>query len=585
MIKIEGATVNFETKTLSAIIKNGCLTELKSKRGETFISCGDAGNGGCGGGGSGGGGGGSGGGGTGGGVQSIGSGVFQLVYPHGETSDLHMRSSVYVQKLNDYSAFICVDGWYGEGVIKVEEDIPTGDLLISPSVTTRREGLRACRYILKGIREDLRIVAPIYQGINMRQDDPLLVKQRFGWPWHWEAGLVIMQGRESGFWVHTQDSKYRFKALSVGVNGELNTLGFDTEAYGPVEHNKCAGGLTWRINVFDGGWHTPADIYSGWLFKAYNLNSAMASRPDWLKKLGLAVSWCPCDPDILDALAKKSDPSRILLHVPGWRQDAYDQNYPRYVESDAGAAFIMKATEMGFHAMPHMNAHHIDPTHEDYYKVQGFELPDIESRNIMGWVWDKELGCFDMPKGATAYISNRALNTMIAIHAGLTKWRALLTQNLKAALDRLGLDLVFIDQTLCTFNSYNSLIENTTFTEGMNILIHQVAAINGGIAVGGEGLNEIMFQGLSVAQAHLFNSHQQNAEGLERTGGCNLNSYIFKGLCRLFGYTWLDGKTEESRLRMRIHSEHDWIPTITVRSADDILNPNQTVKEMLEACN
>jgi hypothetical protein len=495
---------------------------------------------------------------------------------------MSMRSSVYVQQLNCYSAFICVDGWYGEAVIKVEEDLASGGLMISPSVTTRREGLRACRYNLRGIREDLRIVAPIYQGIDMRQYDPLLAGQRFAWPWHWEAGLVILQGRDAGFWVHTQDVQYRYKALSVGPGGEPRSLGFDTEAYGPADGNKCAGGLTWRINVYDGDWHVPADSYSSWLFDAYKLHNAMDYRPEWLNRLSLAISWCPCDIEILDALAKKSDPSRILLHVPGWRQDGYDQNYPRYIESETGAAFLAKARDMGFHAMPHMNAHHIDPTHEDYYKIQGYELPDIETKNIMGWVWDPEFNCFDMPKGATAYISNRALNTMIAIHAGLTKWRSLLTRNIKSAMDRLGLDLVFIDQTLCTFNSHNSLVENMTFTEGMNVLIHQVAALNDGLTVGGEGLNEITFQRLSVAQAHLFNSHHKNAEGLERTGGCNLNSYIFKGICRLFGYTRLDGDSEETRLRMRIHREHDWIPTITVRSAGEILDPNPVGKEMLE---
>ena len=574
MIGIDGTKVTFTTKTLAAVFTDGVLTELKSIKGEEFISApADFGAGSIGGA--------SGISGAG-GVAGDAGDAYQLVYPGNDAYPLRKRSSVYVQPLNDHSAFICIDGWYGEGVIKVEEDLETGDLLVTPSVTTKRGGLRAIRFIVNGIREDLRVVAPLYQGVNLALDDPLLKNSCYRWPIEWDAGLIILQGEKSGFWIHTQDRQYRYKALRTGLGADSRALGFDTEAYGPIDHNKCAGGITWRFNVYEGGWQVPAERYRSWLFDAYNLHRAAASRPDWLWDINMAILCFQSDMDILDALAKKTDPSKTLLKPVEWRTDKYDQNYPRYIETESAAAFMRKAKDLGFHAMPHMNALQIDPLHEDYYKVEGFELPDIDTKKIWGWVWDKDFNCLDVPKGATALRNSRESNTMVMIHPGLSKWRSMFMHNIKGVISRLDLDCVYIDQTSCIFNNCNCLVENTTTAEGMNMLIHQVAALNGGIAVCGENLNEITFQGQSLATVMLYNGPHQPMDGVERTGGCDLGNFLFGSLCRTYGGFNPELSTEDARLIMRIYREHGSFPEFYIRNAEDLRNPYPFLKEALK---
>jgi len=141
---------------------------------------------------------------------------------------------------------------------------------------------------------------------------------------------------------------------------------------------------------------------------------------------------------------------------------------------------------------------------------------------------------------------------------------------------------IFIDVTLVSHNLHNCFVEAMTPTEGMHKLIDHVASLGKGLVVGGEGLNEITMQGLSFAQAHLFKSWQTSIDGLERTGGCALNAFLFEGLCRTIGYSGLSGRDANQQLRMKMHIEHDAIPTVTIRSAKDILNPNAAVKDMLE---
>ena len=146
----------------------------------------------------------------------------------------------------------------------------------------------------------------------------------------------------------------------------------------------------------------------------------------------------------------------------------------------------------------------------------------------------------------------------------------------------LDLETVFLDVTLVSQNLHNCFVEGLTSSEGMLRLVDHVAGLGGGLVVGGEGRNEVTAQGLSFAQAHLFRSWQENAQGLERAGGCPLGELLFGRLCRTIGYSALSGRDEKQALRLRVHESLGAIPTITVDSAAEIRQPNAVVRRLLE---
>ena len=307
-------------------------------------------------------------------------------------------------------------------------------------------------------------------------------------------------------------------------------------------------------------------------------------RKPWIHDVKFAISWCPGDGDILDALAKKVPPSKVLLHFPDWRTDIYDQNYPTYIASEKGKNFVQKCHKMGFHVMPHFNSIDMDPSNPVYTRIRDFQYRHIETKKLQGWSWvdGRVLG---VPESNQSRIENRDKNVMIKVHPGLSMWRSILGENIqKAGLD-LDLDTVFIDVTLVTQNLHNCLVESMTSTEGMKKLIGHIASVNKGLVVGGEGLNEITMQGLSFAQAHLFKSWQTSIDGLERAGGCDMNNFLFGKLCKTIGYSGLSGKNQDEELRIKIHLEHGAIPTVTIDSADEISNPNAAVKHLLDLAN
>ena len=553
MLYIQDNTVKAVTKTLNATIKDGLITELTSSKANNkrYIDIPDV---------------------------SKYSGL-ALVYPNNRSVNLSngLQSEIKCLKVNDYCVEFRVHSWHGDGVISISEDIETGDLIIEPSAFSGQRGVRSVKWAVPGIAESLELIAPIYQGIKMNMTDPLINGGRYMWPMFWEAGFAVLQDNQAngGFWIYCKDGGYKYKTLNIGVKGDSHALAFETDAYGPIDDNTSAGGLAWRINVFEGDWHTPASYYKNWLYDNYNLAAQKKLRKDWIYDIKAAISWFPSDINALELLENHVNPSKVLLHVPNWRKYKYDENYPDYTPSDEAKAFFEYGQKLGFHMMPHGNSVDMDPTHSVYQLIRDYEYIDIESKSRHGWGWN-ENGYMGVPSSNLNLTKNRHNKVMIKVHPANKMWQSVLRDELSSAVNILNADSIFTDVTLCSGNLHNCLVDSTTPSEGMNLLIKNIGSINNGIPVGGEGLNEITFQGLSFAQAHLFNSHQSSCEGLERTGGIDLNNFLFGDLCRTFGYSKLSGKTEDERLRIKIHDDHGAIPTVTC-SVNDLLNPNETM--------
>jgi hypothetical protein len=557
-IRLQDNRLQIETSTLTAVIDKGFLTSLKSKAtGEEFIKPFDINK----------------------------SAALQLVYRSDEVVGLDEAKfgSITSRLLSDDRAEVVFHSWDGDGVIAIDIDPESGDLIIEPSAYSSRPGVLACRWNLKGLREDYELVAPFYQGIKMKLDDVLIRDRRWTWPKFWEAGVAILQARSSGFWVHSQDNRYHYKALKVGDKTDAYFLGLDSEAYGPIDDNLSAGSVPWRINVYQGDWKVPLSRYRDWYWRAYKLQAQERRRPECLSKLKFALSWCPGDPEVLDALAKRFDPRTVLLHFSNWRTDRYDQNYPNFVASESARKFMAKGREMGFHIGPHCNSIDMDPTHPVYELVRDFQYRDIETKKLAGWVSGRSRipGSF-VPESNDSRQKHQDKNVMVKIHAGLSMWRSILGENILKAANDLSLEAVFIDVTLNAYNLHNCLVEAMTPSEGMKILIDHVASLGKGLAVGGEGCNEIIAQGQSFAQAHLFRNVQGTQDGLERAGGCAFNEFLHGKLCRTIGYTGLSGAKPDEELRIRIHEEHGIIPTLTIRSASEITNPNPVAKAVFD---
>lgn len=561
MIIQEGALLRVETRTQTIILENGLITSLRSKMtGKEYVAC------------------------QGGDIPLIAHwrGGRGDAWPASERCALN-HGEVSVTPVSDTCAEILYHSWYGDGVLLIWEEPETGDLCVKPSVSSGRSGVKAAGWVLNGIDGRLSAVVPANQGVRLRLDDPMLAGGKFAWPYNWEIGLCVFESDAGdGFWIHCRDTKYIFKDIHFGDGNRSGCIELLTEAYGPLDNNFSAGGVIWRVNCFEGGWRVPALIYRKWYYEAYQLEQEAANRQPWLKDIRMALCWQGADIRLLEELAKKVDPHKVLIHLAAWRNAKYDQEYPDYWPSDEAAAYIRYGESLGFHICPHMNAMEIDPTHPVYSTLSAFQMQNVDDRTTYGWGWDGTYLGVPWSEYARHDPKNRGLNIMTKIHPGSSLWQHELYTRLSKVANAFPISGCFTDVTLCLYNLHNALVEGRTCAEGMNDLNKLLSTIRGGMPIGGEGLNEITAQHQSFAQMHLYCSTHDSSPALDRFGGdVAINDFILGDLCFTIGYANLAGINDDHLLRAKIYDDHNTVPTI-ICGRDLIETPNAYVRSVLE---
>ena len=488
-------------------------------------------------------------------------------------------------------AHVHVSDTEGDATLRISVDAE-GRLVVEPSAYTARQGLAGVRWNVAGIQPGLDLVAPLWQGCRMPLEHPLLAtaaafdqpfswSAAYEWPFMWEAALAILQASHGGWSVSAHDARHAPKRLSVGHPDDPRTLGFEAQVHGPLHDSTAAGSLAWLIDTHAGGWEAAAGVYRDWLRDSHDHDHLLALRPDWAGDIRFTLQWCPCDAQILDAVARLMDPRHVLIHVPNWRADRYDENYPEYVPGSQGQAFIAYAVERGFRVLPHFNYFAIDPNHPAFSRLMPYVMRALDTQRLMGWRWvEGEWVAF--PQGHTLLRGLRDEKTMAYIHTGASAWRRLLVERIAAAAADLAVPGVFVDQTLCTWNLDNALVETLSSAEGMVALTRELCDLDGVPAVGGEGLNELSAQYQTFAQAHLFKSHHTNTERFEELNPVPLGRFLYGDLCRTMGYAGLGGDTPESALRLEVHEKLGALPSLTIRSAGQLEHPTPAVRRVLD---
>lgn len=478
--------------------------------------------------------------------------------PLGKVENCQTETTVY----SDHMVNISYGTWNGHGELLIEEETETGAVCITPSVHSSRPGVLACRWEMYGLDPELTMTLPFLQGFQARLDDPILkwdIFKDLRYPYRWEENFVAFGTALGGLWVYNEGDRNRFKFLRVGNKETPYCAAFDAQNYGPVEDLLSAGGVTWKINTYAGDWTVPVNHYRRILMADPAWRKSSATLPDWFDDIKLVYCWCPTDEKILDTLSQYIDPKHVLIHLPHWRIHKYDQQYPDYTASPEAKAFIQKGNAMGYHIAPHFNCYEIDPSLPEFELVRDFRYRDVENAQVWGWGFMFNSTDWGIPEDNTTLRTTRHRNVMTKIHPALPAWRNLFAKNVKKAIDENDLHVVFLDTSHNTLNLRNELVNDTTTIDGAWDLLSMVQRINGGVTIGGEGMNEtLMCQ--HFAQGHsMYNGPELEMIPVENY--LPINATLYGGLCHLIGYH--TQKTRERRMMQdACDAKRGFLPTL-----------------------
>jgi hypothetical protein len=504
--------------------------------------------------------------------------AFDLYHQTGKVSPLGVHplaSKFHYRLLSDRIAEMVLDDWECDVSVRIAIDEERGEILLEPSAWTMQGGVAGIGLHIAGIRDDLDLIAPFQQGFRGKLNEPQVQGTRAAWPRMWEAAVLALAGEGSGFSVQAHDTHYIHKGVHIGHEASPQTATFVTYAEGPLEMNRCVGNVAWRISAWEGDWRSPFLQYRDWYWKAYALDALAALRPDWLDQITLAVSWCPTNLDLLDALATKANPGNVFLHLPHWRTFKYDQDYPTFTPSPEGRAFIEKALAMGYHVAPHANLCQLSPDHPFFQQARDFCTRSPTEMRWGGWSWlpVEGWGNAGPPQSYSTMAAVKDWNVLLNAHLAWSPWRRHLTGEIADLIRETGIDSIFVDVSHHVHNSDNAHLENLSYAEGSLKLAREIAELKPGLCVSGEGRSEITTQYISMVQFHLYNyAHSLMMDGkdiswLER---CTVpvSALIFDGLSRGIGYSY--GRGGDQRLMIDAQLKQGAIPTLILRAEDPV---------------
>jgi len=475
----------------------------------------------------------------------------ELYFADGETAGDESKTRCTIHSLADNVVRVLLEGPDSECELFLRLDPETGDLCVSPGAMCKRTGLRSVRWNTPLVPE-ANIVIPFDGGREFRAGMELPVTERMEWPSHWNAQLAIAELGGASLMIHSEDRAFKYKALSVAADDSGVVLGFESEQIGPLDGNRTAGGVEWRINTYAGDWKVPAARYRDWMAGAYVLAGKRAGRPAWADEVTLAVCWVGNNLNLLEPLAKLNPPEKTLIHQDKWRDRPYDVEYPRYVPSDEGRTFVSQAQSMGFRVMPHCNYFGCCKTHPLYEQVKDWQVRDIPKKEPQGWFFQIE--------GTEDHYQ------MAYIHAGLGKWRRALVDNVLDACRDLEVPAVFLDQTYHTWNTDNPPVENMTMVEGLYALQEELASAAPSLVLAGENFTEISFQRQAFAQLH--NPGWWHAQPETAKISHPICAYLWKGHARYIGYVGIEPDNPCLANAIAVYGKMGALPTLVAR--DDV---------------
>lgn len=369
-------------------------------------------------------------------------------------------------------------------LMTVRIDAASQEIVIHFSGSSTQAGVTRAFWNIDGVDYSVgHLIVPDSSGIVLdRQHSGL--GNTLQYPYGWQAQMAVFESAAGSMILYSTDSQYLGKDLSISsrATGTVD-LSIVTEAVGPWTTATSVPHVEWRLKAFAGDWRKAAAVYRDWL--AANRPHVSSANFPWVANIRTVVQVGSRDFSLLDTLASELTPAKTLLYLVDWRTNGYDQNYPNYTPASDVPSYVAKAHSLGFRVMLHTDLVGVTPSNADFASVSLWQVKNPRDLSLIGWVWDSP------PSTA---------NRFAWIDPAASAYRSLFVTRVGAAINALHPDALHLDVSAPMFNDGNGLIEGMNYAQG-SVQIHKdLLAAYPNVALGGEGMNDIIYPFNSFAQ-------------------------------------------------------------------------------------
>jgi len=359
--------------------------------------------------------------------------------------------------------------------------------------------------------------------------------------------------------------------LTVQHLGSDFGITIETIPQAPFDTHVAFESVSWKAIGYNGTWEQGALIYKDYVTRAFNLSAIDVTKPNWARDIGFVVLTDIEDSSLLYELAQVVDPTKTLLHVPGWRSLPYDVGYPDYMPNNDMRERIKLAKRLGFRVGVHFNMIGADDQSPEY-KGQLANVHSMEE--------------FTKRPIYECYKAFGQQFHIAQINPASRVWRTLMAQKIISVVRDLGIDVIHLDQSFLCFNDGRGLIEGMTSMQGNVMLQQNLAEALPGTAFSGEGINELNVRYASFLQMHVYgvNSTDQTWEASRFRQIVPMAALIFGDAMSIYHYPAMPNPAIVPDYFAAWHNagfRTGHIPTIMRVRGKQLETPNAITKQVL----
>ncbi|MBR6426364.1 MAG: hypothetical protein IKS28_00915 [Clostridia bacterium] len=402
------------------------------------------------------------------------------------------------------SRIVTTSEWSGASVV-TEYDLSSGCVSYRQSASVKKGGISAVGVTFR-VSDAHNIIVPYQNGIRLTKKNPDLgvyVSKSQNYQYGLQMQMFIIEGKKGGALVYCDDDFTQFKQLTVDHSTGYFSVICETVPQAPFTEYRSFDAVSWKIVPYVGDWTSASAIYRDFVTEKFGLEEADRYRPDWVDDIQLYYATDMHDRAELAALASRVDASKVILHVPDWRTNLYDVNWPDYTPQPALKEMIEYAHSLGFKVQLHCNMFGFQPELEDYQRFAKYHSRDSFSGKLIYQ---------DFSDTVRHY-------RFASINPASSEWRKYIISRLVAAVRETGADALHLDQSLISYNDANGYIDGLTSLQGTVLYMKELAeALPDGVAIGGEGITDFNAVYSSFLQSHAYAINSSEHTWVESCG-------------------------------------------------------------------
>lgn len=232
-----------------------------------------------------------------------------------------------------------------------------GELLLRADVASPEPGVYGVQVPVANLAAVHRIYVPSFGGVMYDRDMRAGLTTLGGTPF-WEAPVIAAEGEKGSLCLWTEDRELHPNFCFLNWSGETFSAAIEHLNLMPFEPHRHTQSVTWRLDVFGGGWVDAMTPYRTWYATAFEPEFRIRNAVTWADRIQIIVDhFDKGDPAAYRALANLFDPDTVVLHDWNARAPDFDHDLPDWTPRPGYVERVQALQALGFKTMAYVNTY------------------------------------------------------------------------------------------------------------------------------------------------------------------------------------------------------------------------------------